>query len=141
MSNSSNTNLIVCCNILNRVETLLQRNNRVQLSKENLNSISDYLTKVIKHYTVNDYMFSNQIVVFGKSIESIDDLIKEEKFDAASMEVKDYLVEKLYDAINEFKVNVGKYLTNNDFDYSPAMDSVLKNIIDLCIANNYYFGY
>ena len=52
-----------------------------------------------------------------------------------------YLVDKLTVNITEYKVCVGKYLFDHEFNYSTAMDSVLKNIIDTCIQNKCYFCY
>lgn len=135
------SNLLVCCNILNRIETLLERGTRVQLSKESLQSLSEYLTKAVKYIDDSIPEFGSQLIIFGKAIESIDSVTSSNNFSAADTDTKKYLVDKLYPTIVEFKVNVGKFLTDREFKYSSAMDSVIKNIIDTCIDNGYYFGY
>jgi hypothetical protein len=138
---TANGNLLVCCNILTRVETLLEMGTRIQISKENLESIGEYLTKAVKFIDSNIDLFTSQLIVFGTSIESIDSLVKDKQFVATNFDTKVYLVDKLYPTIIEFKVNVGKYLSEREFKYSPAMDTVIKNIIDVCLENGYYFGY
>lgn len=139
--NDSNVNLLVCCNILNRIETMLERGTRVQISKESLSSISDYLTKAIKYIDESIDIFGNQVIVFGKCVEAIDEVVNSDNFVATDFDTKTYLIDKLYPTIVEFKVNVGKYLTDKDFKYNPSMKSVIKNIIDVCLDNGYYFGY
>lgn len=141
MNDVNNSNLLVCCNILVRVETLLEMGTRIQISKENLESISEYLTKAIKYIDTSNDLFGSQLMIFGNSIESIDQLVNSNKFVATNFDTKTYLIDKLYPAIIEFKINVGKHLTNNEFNYSPAMDNIIKDIINTCIDNGYYFGY
>lgn len=136
-----NSNYLICCNILNRVESLLEGGNRVQLSKDTLESISDYLSKAIRYIDSSNDLFSSQFIIFGKCMESIDSILSSSDFVAINSDMKEYLVDKLYPTIIEFKVNVGKYLTDNEFDYTNKMDSVIKGIIDTCIENGYYFGY
>lgn len=136
-----NSNYLICCNILNRLEALLEGGNRVQLSKETLESISEYLSKAVNYIDRDNDLFSSQFIIFGKCMESIDSILNSSDFVAINSEMKKYLVDKLYPTIIEFKINVGKYLTDNEFNYTPNMDSVIKGIIDTCIDNGYYFGY
>lgn len=138
---NDNKKLITAVNILNRVETLLDRNSRVQISKENLSLISEYLAKAIKYIPTDISIFGNQLIVFGKCIESLQDVLDKNDIVALNFDTKQYLVENIYSTILEFKINVGKYLTYEKFEYSPAMDKVIKNIIDTCIDNGYYFDY
>lgn len=136
-----NSNLLVCCNFLTRIETLLELGTRIQISKDSLNSVSEYLTKAIKYIDPSIDVFGNQLIIFGKCIEALDSLTSENEFVATNYDTKKFLIDKLSPTIREFKVNVGKYLSDRDFDYSPAMDSVIKDIIELCLDDGYYFGY
>lgn len=138
---NDNSNLLICVNILNRIESLLEVGTRIQISKENLESIGDYLTRSIRYIDSNIEEFNSQLMMFGKCIEAIDDLINGDKFIATNFDTKTYIVDKLYPTIIEFKINVGKYLTYNEFNYSPSMDSVIRDVIDVCIDNGYYFDY
>lgn len=142
MSNSavvSNTNLLVCCNILNRIETLLEVDSRVQISKDNLSSIGDYLVKAIKYIDASIPIFGTQLIIFGNCISAVTELIETNRFVSTNVDTKQYLNDRLHSTIIEFKVNVGKHLCNNEFNYIPSMDTIIKDIIELCISNNYYF--
>ena len=141
MAANSNSNLLVCCNILTRIETLLERGTRIQLSRETLESIGDYLTKAVKYIDSTQEIFTSQLIIFGKCIESIDSVTSSKGFVATNHDTKEYLTSKLCPTITEFKVNVGRFLTDREFSYTPAMDKVIKDVIDTCIDNGYYFGY
>jgi hypothetical protein len=139
--NKEGKDLIMCVNILNRVESMLEVETRIQISNDKLKSIEEYLTKAMKHINPSNKLFSSQLMIFGNTIESIYSLLQDGNLYALNNDTKQYLVDKLYPAIIEFKVNVGKFLTYNEFEYTPSMDSILKDIIDLCIQNKYYFEY
>lgn len=139
--NDPRSNLLVCCNILARIETLLEMGTRIQISRESLISIGEYLTKAVKYIDGSIDVFTSQLMIFGKCIESIDALSEDNQFLATNNDTKNYLVDKLYPTIIEFKVNIGKYLLEREFEYSPAMDNIIKNIIDTCLENGYYFDY
>ena len=140
MSSNSNSNLIVACNILNRVQAMLQGGNRVQLSNDTLRSISDYLIKCTKYIDPTIKEINTQYIVFTSAAESIHDLLETSGAQMINNDTKEFLVDQLEPTITEFRVNVGRYLADNDFNYSPAMDSVLKGIVDTCLENGYYFG-
>lgn len=137
----SNSNLLVCCNILSRIESLLGTGTRVQMSKENLSTIGEYLTKAIKYIDPKLTMFGSELVVFGNTAASIESTLNDSSVKAITNDAKTYLCDKLQPAIIMFKINVGKYLTDHEFDYSPGMDKLLQNIIETCLDNGYYFGY
>lgn len=138
---NNNGDLIVCCNFLIRVETLLEVGTRSQIPKNNIDIITKCLTRVIEFINTDVPDFDNQIIIFGNCIEAIDTMAETGVFMETSEDLKTYLVDKLSPAIVEFKVNVGKYLTNGQFSYTPAQDTVIKNIIEVCLDNGYYFGY
>ena len=141
MTIKDNTDLIVSINILNRVENMLSKGTRVQLQRDTLSSIADYLAKAVKYINPNFKELGSYYIIFCGSIKAINELLEKEDFIAVTSDTKTYLVDKLTVNITEYKVCVGKYLFDHEFNYSTAMDSVLKNIIDTCIQNKCYFCY
>lgn len=137
----ANTNLVVACNILDRVSTMLHRKSRVQLSINDLKDICNYIAKAMKYIDSDIKAVSSQVLTFGACISAIDEFVAEKDSMAISMQEKDSIVNRIYSGIVEFKVNTGIYLTTNEFDYKSNMDTVLRSIVDTCIENGYYFGY
>lgn len=136
-----NSDLLVCCNFLNRVETLLDANTRSQIPRDNIELITKCLTRVIDYSVKGVKEIESQLMVFGSCISAIDEVTMDESFSETNEDLKKLLVDRLSPAIVEFKVNVGKYLTNRKFRYIPSQDRVIQNIIDVSINNGYYFEY
>ena len=142
MSVDKNNDLIVACNILFRVESLVEPQNRVQLSKETLTNVNSYLIKAIKHIDSSIPEFSLNVIELGKIVEFIDSVINKEVMEYISVNTKEALVERLCPTIKSFELNVGKYLTEGEgFEFKQNKTNVLKRIVDDCINMRYYFGY
>lgn len=137
-----NKYLVTACYVLDKVDSILSDNMRSQLSRESLQNIQRYLAMVVKYVDEDNKLFSNQLLTFNQCIVAIGDLLGIDGgiVDVKS-DVKEYINNKVCPEITRFKVNVGTYLTDHQFDYDSSMDRVLASIVDTCIKEGYYFGY
>lgn len=134
--------LLLALVLLERVKPHLQEDKRVQINRSGLNMISQAVSQALERLNSvlgkdgNIYIIGDLIVV----LETVNSLLQDERFTETDLDTKNMLIEKVTEALNKLYIEVGKYYTNNDFDYSPRMVSLLNRIIDVCIDNGYYFG-
>ena len=135
-----NTNLLKSVNILNRVNASLKSETREQLDTYQLTTIRDYLVKALKFIDPNLGVGKIPTIIMGNSIESITNILENRSIIGLTAEQKKQLTNSIQEAITEFKVAVGVYLTDHEFNYSPNQDTLLRDIVDTCLENKYYFG-
>lgn len=136
----NNENLLVACNLLSRVESLLEQGSRVQVTNETLASITEYISKALKYIIPFAEDFGSYLDRLQDISEKIDALIMDTSLVNLTLESKETLTTLIVATIADFRVAVGKYLCDRHFNFSPAMASVLNTIVDTCIRSGYYFG-
>ena len=140
MSSKDPSKLIVAINILNRVDLVLSECPRGQLSSDALDQIHTYLVKAVKAIPEDIKEVNSIVFTISRCITQIEDL-KAGKVMAATNESKEYLVSTISNLIIDLKVKTGIYLTDHEFEFRENMTPILRDIVEVCLKNKYYFGY
>lgn len=135
----TNDNVIIAITLLERLEPLLNANNRATINVRHLSEIHDRLTMVLQliNPVTEDVMI---LTPLATTVQLISTLKNEVGFVETSQDVKQIICEKISDALNNLYLFAGKYYIENHFTYSSGRVSTLKNIVDRCILNGFYFG-
>lgn len=132
-------NVIIAITLLERLEPLLNADNRATINVRHLTEIHDRLTMVLQliNPVTNDVMILTPLAATVKLISA---LKSESGFVETSQDVKNIICTKIKDATNALYLFAGKYYMDTNFTYTPGRVSSLRNIVDHCIANGFYFG-
>ena len=135
----TNDNVIIAITLLERLEPLLNANNRATINIRHLSEIHDRLTMVLQliNSATNDVMI---LTPLAATVQLIDALKKEAGFVETSQDVKNIICDKIADAKEALFLFAGKFYMENHFTYTTGRESTLRNIVDRCLANGFYFG-
>ena len=132
--------LLIGLALLERTEPLLKADKREQISRLNLESIRLNVTKALEYIAESGV---NNIYVNGyllSAVECMEVMLANTEFIETDLETKDIIVEKITVALENLYLEVGKYYTNQDFEYNMRLFPMLKRVVDECIRKGYYFG-
>lgn len=135
----TNDNVITAITLLERLEPILNANSRATINVRHLTEIHGRLTMVLQliNPVAKDVMI---LTPLANTVKLIEALKNEPGFVETSQDVKNIICEKIQDALNSLYLFAGKYYMENHFTYTPGKVSSLRNIVDHCIKNGFYFG-
>lgn len=135
-----NNNLLLALALIERVRPQLKEDKREQLTRENLmimgQSLTQALIKVDEAKIDNIYILGNLIGV----TDFIENLLSNPGYIETDVETKKVIADKVLSSLDDMYLEVGKYYTEREFDYTIKLEHILNRVIDNCIRRGYYFG-
>lgn len=135
-----NNNLLLALALIERVRLQLKEDKREQLTRENLmimgQSLTQALIKVDEAKIDNIYILGNLIGV----TDFIENLLSNPDYIETDVETKKVIADKVLSSLDDMYLEVGKYYTEREFDYTIKLEHILNRVIDNCIRRGYYFG-
>lgn len=135
-----NNNLLLALALIERVRPQLKEDKREQLTRENLmimgQSLTQALIKVDEAKIDNIYILGNLIGV----TDFIENLLSNPDYIETDVETKKVIADKVLSSLDDMYLEVGKYYTEREFDYTIKLEHILNRVIDNCIRRGYYFG-
>lgn len=125
-----------------RIEPMLKKDKRDQLSKTNLEAISRISNQILNRVADKPDVFDEVSPYYIGIQDLINTLLQEERFDLTDNETKNLIIKNADRGLSAVYLAAGKfYYDSNDFKYNVGLDALLQRIIDVCIDRGIYFGY
>lgn len=126
-----------------RTRPLLLGDKRAQIRRSGLTAIHQTIGRALEQLQkVGDR--KNNMFILGNMVgilELVGALLQDENYVETDTETKELLVKKLDECVSAMYMDVAEYYMTHDFDPdADAVDTVLQDIIDVCIDRGYYFG-
>ena len=127
-------------NYLCRSIIWLDVDSRSQCDRQDLEAVSQYLNIVCGHLTkIAD--FSGDLIFINSARSSLQELISDSTFVETDSATKEYLVDRLLKAKEEYLNDLGRYILDKDFNYDTNFKSLLQEVISIGISRGNCFGF
>lgn len=140
MKIEDNNEVLSAVILLQRVIPRLHGNSRETIKRNQLNQISQSVTIILR--SLEPYCKEPLVLTpLMEILELIKTVCSDDTFVETDAETKGLLVNRAEDALNYLCIFAGKFYVEHSFTWSFTKAEVLKDIVDTCIQNGYYFGY
>lgn len=133
--------ILIACNLLERTISMLQPGTRTAVQSVHLKMVQNSIGGVYEK--VLPYTKDNSILCpLAEGVELLKILLADPRLVETDVESKEILITKFSDALHELYLFAGKfYASENEFDRkSPALDTLLIKIVNVCLDHGFYFG-
>lgn len=125
--------------LLRNAESKLKADSRVQLDTAALQSIQRDLSFALQGLTESEV---SDIFITGPIISACEciNVVTSDTGAVTDTETKLIIETKVSEALSRLYRYAGEYYTTHPFNYSVRLMSILKEIINECLDQGYYFG-
>lgn len=131
--------ILISIALLERTIPMLKEHTRETIRKDTFNSIvsniKNSLSKLSGHCKDSTVMMPLMEIVELAEVINADPT-----FEETSKEIKDMLSTRIRSGLSALYLFAGKYYIDNEFTPSMGLDMLIRNIIDNCINQGFYFG-
>ena len=126
--------------LMERIIPRLKPSTRETIRRNQLVSIQQSLILVMKTLS-EDCTSSIVLTHLMESVNLIDTVTGNPTFEETDAETKSLLIDRANMALSEMYMFAGKFYMTHHFTWAINRSEVLRNIVDYCIKNGFYFGY
>lgn len=138
--NMNDDNVISAVTLMERIVPRLSANSRETISRQRLSQISSSLQIVLELLTAQECREPLILTPIMEVITLIDGVMEEQAFVETDNDTKEIIVNKVMTALQHLYMFAGVYYMTHEFTYTMSKTDVLRNIVDACVANGFYFG-
>lgn len=126
--------------MMKRIIPRLRANSRETLKKNQLNSIGQSISMVIR--VLSPYCKEDLVITpLAEVLNLITLLVDDDTFVETDAETKSLIVNRMDSAYYQLCLFAGKFYMSNEFEFTYTKFDILQEIVDSCIQSGFYFGY
>lgn len=125
--------------LMERIIPRLNGNSRETIKRQKLKQIDETLSLVLQY--LNGEAGVLILTPIMEVVQLIDNVTADDSFVETDAETKELIISRLTNALTQMYLFAGKYYMDHEFTYSITKTEVLRNIVNVCMDHNFYFGY